>query len=44
LELMDATRSRRSIRIYIPRTVEDEDLLAILETVRIALSAANMQD
>jgi nitroreductase len=44
LELMDATRSRRSIRSYLPRTVEDENLLAILEAVRITPSAANMQD
>ena len=36
MELMDATRSRRSIRSYLPRPVEDGKLLAVLEARRIA--------
>jgi len=41
---MSAIRSMGSIRSYLPRPVEDEKLLAVLEARRIASSAVNMQD
>jgi nitroreductase len=44
MELMQAIRSRRSIRSFSDRPVEDEALNAVLEAGRLAPSARNMQD
>lgn len=44
MELMEAIKSRRSIRSYQSRPVEDEKLLAVLDAGRRAPSAKNMQD
>jgi nitroreductase len=44
MNLMQAIRTRRSIRNYQDRLVEEEKLLAVLEAGRLAPSAKNMQD
>ena len=44
MNLMQAIRTRRSIRNYQDRLVEEEKLLAVLEAGRLAPSARNMQD
>ncbi len=44
MDLMHAIRSRRSIRDYQDRPVEEEKLLAVLDAGRLAPSARNMQD
>jgi nitroreductase len=44
MELMQAIRARRSIRNFQDKPVEEEKLLAVLETGRLAPSARNMQD
>lgn len=44
MELMEAIHTRRSIRSYQNRPVEEEKLLAVLEAGRLAPSARNMQD
>jgi nitroreductase len=43
MELMEAIRTRRSIRKYLDKPVEDDKLQAVLEAVRLAPSWANMQ-
>ena len=43
MEVFDAIKSRRSIRKYQDKPVEDEKLQAVLEAVRAAPSWANMQ-
>ncbi len=43
MELFDAIRTRRSIRKYLDKPVEEEKLQAVLEAVRLAPSWANMQ-
>jgi nitroreductase len=43
MELFEAINTRRSIRKYQDRPVEDEKLHAVLEAVRMAPSWANMQ-
>jgi nitroreductase len=43
MDLFDAIRSRRSVRKYDVRPVEEEKLKAVLEAVRMAPSWANMQ-
>jgi nitroreductase len=43
MELFEAIRTRRSIRKYTDRPVEDEKLNAVLDAVRMAPSWANMQ-
>ena len=42
-ELLDLLRRRRSVRVYQARPVEKEKLSAILEAVRAAPSAGNLQ-
>lgn len=43
MELFEAIRTRRSIRRFLDKPVEEEKLQAILEAVRMAPSWANMQ-
>jgi nitroreductase len=43
MELFEAIKTRRSVRAYQDKPVEDEKLHAVLEAVRIAPSWANMQ-
>ena len=43
MDLFEAIRTRRSIRKYLDKPVEDEKLKAVLEAVQIAPSWANMQ-
>jgi nitroreductase len=44
MDVMDAIRSRRSIRSYQDKPVEDEKLRAVLEAGRLAPSARNLQE
>ena len=44
MDLMQAIRTRRSIRSFLDKSVEEEKLLAVLEAGRLAPSARNMQD
>ncbi|MDD4650754.1 MAG: nitroreductase family protein [Methanothrix sp.] len=44
MDMMQAIRSRRSIRAFLDRPVEEDKLLAVLEAGRLAPSARNMQD
>ncbi len=43
MELFEAIRTRRSVRKFSDKPVEDEKLLQLLEAVRVAPSWANMQ-
>jgi len=43
MDLFEAIRTRRSIRKYLDRAVEEEKLQAVLEAVRLAPSWANSQ-
>jgi len=43
MDLFEAIRTRRSVRKFIDRPVEEEKLQAVLEAVRMAPSWANMQ-
>ena len=43
MELFEAIRTRRSVRKYLDKPVEDDKLQAVLEAVRMAPSWANMQ-
>lgn len=44
MELMEAIKSRRSIRSYSDKAVEEEKLQRVLDAGRLAPSAKNMQD
>jgi nitroreductase len=44
MELMEAVRTRRSIRSYQDRDIEDEKLTRVLEAARLAPSASNRQN
>lgn len=44
MELMEAIKSRRSVRSYQDKDVEEQKLLRVLEAGRLAPSAKNMQD
>jgi len=44
MEITEAIRSRRSIRKYQDRSIEEEKLLRVLDTGRMAPSARNLQD
>ncbi|HNX09351.1 MAG TPA: nitroreductase family protein [Methanothrix sp.] len=44
MELMEAIRARRSIRRFLEKPVEEEKILAVLDSGRLAPSARNMQD
>jgi len=43
MELFEAIRTRRSVRRYLDKPVEEEKLQAVLEAVRLAPSWANLQ-
>lgn len=43
MDVFDAIRTRRSIRVFEPRPVEQEKLLRVLEAARLAPSAGNRQ-
>ncbi len=43
MEFLELVKTRRSIRNYLPQEVEQEKLDYIMETVRLAPSAANIQ-
>ena len=43
MDLFEAIRTRRSVRKYSDKPVEDDKLQAVLEAVRMAPSWANMQ-
>lgn len=43
MELMEAVRTRRSVRRFLDRPVEDEELDTLFESVRMSPSWANMQ-
>jgi len=44
MNVSEAIRTRKSVRSYLPRQVEDEKLTAVLETARLAPSASNRQE
>jgi nitroreductase len=44
MDVMEAIRTRRSVRSYEERPVEDDKLLAVLEAARLAPSAKNFQE
>ncbi len=44
MDVLEAIRTRRSIRSYLPRPVEEDKLAQILEAARLAPSANNRQD
>jgi len=44
MNVSDAIRTRKSVRSYLPRQVEDEKLTAVLEAARLAPSAGNRQE
>ena len=43
MDLFEAIKTRRSVRKYLDKPVEDDKLEAVLEAVRLAPSWANMQ-
>ena len=43
MELMEAIRTRRSVRDYLPDPVTDEQLAAVLEAAQLAPTACNNQ-
>ncbi len=44
MSVMEAIRTRKSVRSYIDKPVEDEKLKLILEAARLAPSAVNLQE
>jgi nitroreductase len=44
MDVVDAVRTRKSVRKYLSKTVEKEKLTAILEAGRLAPSASNRQE
>ena len=44
MKVSEAIRTRRSIRVFRPRPVEEEKLMRVLEAGRLAPSARNMQE
>jgi nitroreductase len=44
VDVLEAIKSRRSIRSYTSQAIEDEKLHAVLEAARLAPSASNRQD
>jgi len=43
MDVLEATRARRSIRRYKPEQISEKNLQTMLETARLAPSAANRQ-
>jgi len=44
MNVSEAIRTRKSVRSYLPKQVEDEKLTAVLEAARLAPSASNRQE
>ena len=44
MNVMDAIQTRRSIRAYLNKPVEEEKLMRVLEAARLAPSARNTQE
>jgi nitroreductase len=44
MDVLDAIRTRKSVRSYLDKPVEDDKLNAILNAWRLAPSAANRQE
>ena len=44
MDVMNAIKTRKSVRVYLARPVEDEKLNAVLEAARLAPSASNRQE
>ena len=44
MDVMDAIKTRKSVRAYLDKPVEDEKLNAVLEAARLAPSASNRQE
>lgn len=44
MNVMDAIKARKSVRAYLAKSIEEEKLNAVLESARLAPSAANLQD
>lgn len=44
MDVLDAIRTRKSVRKYLDKTVEEDKLLAVLEAGRLAPSASNRQE
>lgn len=44
MNVMDAIKTRKSVRAYLARPVEDDKLNAVLEAARLAPSASNRQE
>jgi nitroreductase len=44
MDVMDAIKTRKSVRAFLTRPVEDEKLDAVLEAARLAPSASNRQE
>ncbi len=44
MDVMDAIRTRKSVRAYLDKPVEDDKLSAVLEAGRLAPSASNRQE
>jgi nitroreductase len=44
MDVLDAIRTRKSVRKFLNKAVEKEKLIAILEAGRLALSASNRQE
>ena len=44
MNVLDAIRTRKSVRKYLDKAVEEDKLLAILEAGRLAPSASNRQE
>jgi nitroreductase len=44
MDVMDAIKTRKSVRSYLAKPVEDEKLDAVLEAARLAPSASNRQE
>jgi len=44
MDVMDAINTRKSVRSYLARPVEDEKLNAVLEAARLAPSVSNLQE
>jgi nitroreductase len=44
MDVMNAIKTRKSVRAYLARPVEDEKLNAVLEAARLAPSASNRQE
>jgi len=44
MDVMDAIKARKSVRSYLDKAIEDEELVSVLEAWRLAPSASNRQE